>query len=185
MIGRQLSHFKITAKLGEGGMGEVYEAHDTELDRTVALKVLPARMAEDPERLERFRREAKALAALNHPNIVTIHSIEEAEGQRFLIMERVEGESLDKMLSSGGLPLSKFFDLAIPIADALAAAHEKAIIHRDLKPGNVMVTADWRVKLLDFGLARWAAETEPAGESWLATAPTALTGKGVAMGTLP
>ncbi|MEE8138099.1 MAG: protein kinase, partial [Thermoanaerobaculia bacterium] len=153
-------------------------------------------MAEDPRRLERFRREAKALAALDHPNIVTIYSIEEADGQRFLIMERVEGESLDKMLSPGGLTLAELLDIAIPLADALAAAHDKGIVHRDLKPANVMVTRDGRVKLLDFGLARLAAETAIPGEpepgepgddepSEFPTRSAALTREGVVVGTAP
>ncbi len=165
MIGSRVGHFEVVAKLGEGGMGEVYEAADTELDRRVAIKVLPEEMAADPERLERFRREAKAIAALNHPNIVTIHGVEEAEGRRFLIMEKVEGESLDRKLPRNGFPLDELLEIAIPIADALAATHDQGIIHRDLKPANVMVTLEGRVKLLDFGLAKLteaSAETEQA-----------------------
>ena len=154
MIGETLSHYRITGKLGEGGMGEVYLAEDTELDRKVAIKVLPGELSEDPERLERFKREAKAVAALNHPNIVTIYSIEENQGRRFLIMELVEGESLDRVLPPGGLPLVKVFDIAVPLADALSSAHEKGIVHRDLKPANVMITPDGRVKVLDFGLGQ-------------------------------
>ena len=125
-LGTVIGVYKVTAKIGEGGMGEVYEALDTELDRKVALKVLPDDVADNPERLQRFRREAKALAALNHPNIVTIHGVEESNGRRFLIMERIEGESIDRLLPAGGLPLDKVFDIAIQIADALAAAHAKA-----------------------------------------------------------
>ncbi|MEJ2086284.1 MAG: protein kinase [Acidobacteriota bacterium] len=191
MIGKSISHFKITAKLGEGGMGEVYRGEDTELDRQVAIKVLPPDLAEDPERLERFRREAKAVAALNHPNIVTIHAIEEAEGTRILIMELIEGTSLDEMLSSEGLPLAQVFDIAVPIADALAAAHDRGIVHRDLKPANVMVTRDGRVKVLDFGLAKLAADgTGPPsegdeGEPTLAAATATLTREGAVMGTAP
>jgi len=172
-------------------MGEVYRGEDTELDRQVAIKVLPPDLAEDPERLERFRREAKAVAALNHPNIVTIHAIEEAEGTRILIMELIEGTSLDEMLSSEGLPLAKVFDIAVPIADALAAAHDRGIVHRDLKPANVMVTRDGRVKVLDFGLAKLAADgTGPPGEGdegepTLAAATATLTREGAVMGTAP
>jgi TolB-like protein/Flp pilus assembly protein TadD len=186
MIGTTLSRFKITGKLGEGGMGEVYRALDTELDREVALKLLPADMADDPERLERFQREAKSVAALNHPNIVTIHNIEESEGRHFLTMELVDGDSVDKLIPKDGLPLAQLFDIAIPMADALAVAHEKGIVHRDLKPANVMVGTDGRVKVLDFGLAKLAAA--PAGEDGelaeMATR-TALTGEGMLMGTAP
>jgi serine/threonine protein kinase len=187
MIGQKLSRYKITDKLGEGGMGEVYLAQDTELDRKVALKMLPAEMADDPERLERFRREAKAVAALNHPNIVTIYSIEESEGTRFLTMELVEGESLDRLLPPGGLPLSKVFDIAIPLADALAAAHERGIVHRDLKLANVMVNRDGRVKVLDFGLAKLADSGAALadGEVTEMATRTALTGEGMVMGTAP
>ncbi len=184
MIGTTLSHFRVTAKLGAGGMGEVYLAEDTELDRKVALKVLPAAMADHPERLERFRREAKAVAALNHPSIVAIYSIEEDSGQRFLIMELVEGESLDQLVPPQGMPLAKVFDIAIPMADALAAAHEKGIVHRDLKPANVMVTSDGRVKMLDFGLAKLATEAQAPTEE-AATEAATLTKEGTVMGTAP
>jgi serine/threonine protein kinase/TolB-like protein len=189
MIGAKLSHYRITAKLGEGGMGEVYLAEDTELDRKVAIKVLPAELSEEEDRLERFRREAKAVAALNHPNIVTIYSIEENEGRRFLIMELVEGESLDRALPPGGLPLAKVFDIAIPLADALASAHEKGIVHRDLKPANVMMTPDGRVKVLDFGLAKLAVQTghmpADADATQMAPSSATLTREGVVMGTAP
>ncbi len=189
MIGETLSHYRITGKLGEGGMGEVYLAEDTELDRQVAIKVLPGELSEDPERLERFKREAKAVAALNHPNIVTIYSIEESKGRRFLTMELVEGESLDRALPPGGLPLAKVFDIAVPLADALSSAHEKGIVHRDLKPANVMITPDARVKVLDFGLAKLAAEAGqmPADADATQMAPSSanLTREGVVMGTAP
>ena len=183
MIGTKVSHYRITAKLGSGGMGEVYEAEDTELRRKVALKVLPEELASNPERLERFKREARAVAALNHPNIVTLHSVEEADGYHFLTMELVEGESLDHGIPEGGLGLDRLFELAIPIADALAAAHEKGVVHRDLKPANVMVGQDGRIKIVDFGLAKlW--EAEPGGEE-TALATEGLTKEGVAMGTAP
>ncbi|MEJ2085706.1 MAG: protein kinase, partial [Acidobacteriota bacterium] len=189
MIGETLSHYRITAKLGEGGMGEVYLAEDTELGRKVALKILSSERAESPERLERFRREAKAVAALDHPNIVTIFNIEEAEGRRFIVMQWVEGESLDRMISAEGLPLARVFDIAIPMADALAAAHERGIVHRDLKPGNVMVTPEGVVKVLDFGLAKLSAEPDLEmleGEATQAATRTAtLTGEGTVMGTAP
>ena len=197
LIGKTILHYRITSKLGEGGMGEVYLAEDTELGRQVALKVLPAEMAENPERLERFRREAKAVAALNHPNIITIYSIETAslddEEQsdeiRFLTMELVEGESLDKVLLPGGLPLSRVFDIAIPLADALAAAHERGIVHRDLKPANVMLAEDDRVKVLDFGLAKQTSEPSdlPSDDdaTRAATGSATLTREGTVMGTAP
>jgi TolB-like protein/Flp pilus assembly protein TadD len=186
MIGQRLSRYEITGKLGEGGMGEVYRARDTELGRDVALKLLPPEVAGDPSRLERFRREAKAIAALSHPNIVTIYNIEESDGTHFLTMELVDGESLDKMLPPGGLPLAKLFDIAIPLADALAGAHEKGIIHRDLKPANVMVTRDGLVKVLDFGLAKLAASLSGEGEEIdVAATRTALTSEGMLMGTAP
>jgi TolB-like protein/Flp pilus assembly protein TadD len=189
MIGETLARYRIVDKLGEGGMGEVYLAEDTELDRKVALKMLPSEMAGDPERLERFRREAKAVAALNHPNIVTIYSIEESDGTQFLTMEHVEGESLDHMLPPTGMPLSKVFDIAVPLADALATAHERGIVHRDLKPANIMVNKEGRVKVLDFGLAKLtqddAEEGADGGLTQIPTRMATLTGEGMVMGTAP
>jgi serine/threonine-protein kinase len=179
LIGRTLSHFRITAELGSGAMGVVYRAEDTTLGRDVALKVLPTEMADDPERLERFRREAQAIAALNHPNIVTIHSVQEADGVHLLTMELVEGKSLDQVLPAGGFELDQLFPLAIQISDALAAAHEKGIVHRDLKPANVMVTDDGRVKVLDFGLAKLAETEDKAEETQL------MTQAGMVLGTVP
>src|SRR5215210_4853526 len=150
--GTWLGHYEILSLLGAGGMGEVYRARDPRLDRDIALKILPAAVSRDPERLERFVREARAVAALNHPHIVTIYSTEEADGVRFLTMELVEGKTLDALIPSSGLPTSRFLEIAASLADALSAAHQKQITHRDLKPGNVMITADGRVKVLDFGL---------------------------------
>ena len=124
--GSTLAHFRIIAKLGEGGMGVVWRAEDTELGREVAIKVLPAEMAADPERLDRFRREAQSVAKLNHPNIVTLHSVAEEQGVHFLVLELIEGQRLDRVVPRGGLRLERFFELAIPIADALAAAHGRA-----------------------------------------------------------
>src|SRR6476659_6253837 len=152
--GTTLGLYQIATSLGKGGMGEVYRAHDPRLGRDVALKVLPAAMASDPSRLERFTREARTIAALNHPHIVTIYSTEEADGIRFLTMELVEGQPLDALIPASGMPLARFLDFAIPLADALNAAHQKQITHRDLKPANVMVATDGRLKVLDFGLAR-------------------------------
>jgi len=179
VIGRTLSHYKIVSKLGEGGMGAVYLAEDSTLGREVALKVLPAEMVGDPERLERFQREARSVAALNHPNIVTLHSVEEADGVPFLTMERVEGRSLDQLLPPSGFTLDQLFPLAIQIADALAAAHDKGITHRDLKPANVMVTAEGRVKILDFGLAKLAEQETEEEQTQL------MTQAGMILGTVP
>jgi serine/threonine protein kinase/tetratricopeptide (TPR) repeat protein len=161
-------------------MGEVYRAADTKLGRDVALKFLPADMAGDPKRLSRFQREARAVAALNHPNIVTIFSVEEIEGVHFLTMELVEGEPLGKLIPAGGLQPAQIVEIAHAMADALAAAHEKGIIHRDLKPANVMVTRDGRVKILDFGLAK---ETHPASFDGTTMTLPDRTQAGVVMGT--
>jgi Tol biopolymer transport system component len=164
-------------------MGEVYRARDPRLKREVALKVLPAELASEPERLERFQREAETLAALNHPHIVTIFSVEEADERRFLTMELVEGRTLSKVIPRGGLPLSRFFQLAIPLAEAVSAAHEKGIVHRDLKPGNVMVAEEGRVKVLDFGLAKLREGIRGAADSQVPTEPA--TGPGRVLGTAP
>ena len=184
MIGQTLAHYRITAAIGAGGMGEVYRATDTKLGRDVALKVLPTAMATNPERLERFRREAKALAALDHPGVVGVYSVEESDGVHFLTMQLVEGQPLDRVIPEGGLPVDRILEIATALADALAAAHDKGIVHRDLKPANVMVTADGRVKVLDFGLARMSgAHAEESAGSEL---PTDLrTREGVVMGTVP
>jgi TolB-like protein/Tfp pilus assembly protein PilF len=172
--------------LGEGGMGVVYRAEDPELGREVALKLLPAEMADNPKRLERFRREAKAVAAINHPNIVTIHSIESVETTHFLTMELVEGESLDQIIPPGGMPLAKVFEIAVPLADALASAHERGIVHRDLKPANVMITGENRIKVLDFGLAKLVEDPDSeTGDPALTAVPTELTAEGMVMGTAP
>ena len=152
--GTKLGPYEIQSPLGAGGMGEVYRATDTKLGRDIALKVLPAEMAQDPERLGRFRREAKALAQLDHPNIVTIHSVEECGGIHFLTMQLVDGLPLDRLIPQGGLPVEQIIEIASALGDALAAAHEKGIVHRDLKPANVMVSNEGRVKVLDFGLAK-------------------------------
>ena len=135
-------------------MGDVYLAHDTKLDRKIALKVLPAELAESEERRVRFTREAKAIAALDHPNIVQVFSVEEAEGVHFITMELVKGKTLTELLPKKGFPLNRFLDIAIPLSDAVAAAHQEGITHRDLKPDNMMVSDDGRVKVLDFGLAK-------------------------------
>ena len=154
MIGKTLGHYKIISQLGRGGMGEVYLAEDLSLDRKVALKFLPDVFTGDPERMARFEREAKLLASLNHPNIAAIYGLEQADGKRFLIMEYVEGETLQARISKGALPLEDALAVCRQIAEGLEAAHEKGVIHRDLKPANVMITGQEKVKILDFGLAK-------------------------------
>ncbi len=183
MIGETLSHYKILDKLGAGGMGEVYLAEDTTLKRQVALKVLPPDLAADQERLERFQREAEILAALDHPNIVTVFTVEQEGDIPFLTMQLVEGKPLSQSIPNGGMPLDRIFEIAIPLADALAAAHEKGIIHRDLKPANIMVTDEGRVKVLDFGLAKLWQEVEAPLSTELPTEP--LTEEGRIIGTMP
>ena len=180
--GTRLGPYEIQSLIGEGGMGQVYRARDTRLDRDVALKVLHADVAANPARLERFQREAKTVASLNHPNIVTLYSVEEDAGVRFLTMELIEGQGLDQVLTAGGVPLSRVFDSGIAIADALAAAHDKGIVHRDLKPGNVMLTSDGRVKVLDFGLAKVA---EKAAWDQTVTQLPPITTEGAVIGTVP
>ncbi len=180
MIGERFAHYEISAKLGEGGMGEVYRSTDTKLGREVAMKLLPAEMSKDPGRLERFKREAQTIASLNHPNIVTIHSVEEEGGRHFLTMELVDGQTLDRLMRFGGLPVSRLFELAIPIADAPAEAHAQGITHRDIKPANVMVNGKGQVKILDFGLAKLAEDGAVDG----GTATEALTQDGLVVGTV-
>jgi TolB-like protein/tetratricopeptide (TPR) repeat protein len=161
-------------------MGEVYRATDTKLGRDVALKVLPAEMACDPDRLARFQREARAVAALNHPHIVTLYSVEEADGVHFLTMELIEGQSLERRIPAGGLSVEQIIEIANALAQALAAAHDKGIVHRDLKPANVMVTTDGRVKVLDFGLAKDVGPGTPSDATLTSAGQTQL---GVVMGT--
>ena len=152
--GSRLGSYEILAYIGAGGMGDVYRARDTNLGRSVAIKVLPPAFVEEPGRLARFQREAKMLASLNHPNIVTLHSFEEVDDVHFLTMELVEGQPLSRLIPKGGLPVDQILDFVTAISEALAAAHDKGIVHRDLKPANVMVTHEGRVKVLDFGLAK-------------------------------
>jgi serine/threonine protein kinase len=183
--GTKLGSYEVVAEIGAGGMGEVYQAHDTKLGRDVAIKVLPEAFAHDPERLSRFQREAKMLAALNHPNIATIYGLEQSGGTSYLVMELVSGETLaGRMKRDGAVPIEEALGIARQIAEALEAAHEKSIIHRDLKPANVKVTPEGKVKVLDFGLAK-AFEGDAASED-MSNSPTlsmAATMHGVILGT--
>lgn len=183
--GARLGTYEILGSLGAGGMGEVYRARDLRLDREVAVKVLPGDVAAAPDRLSRFMREARAVAGLSHPNVVVLHSIEEEDGIHFLTMELIEGETLAGSLAPGGLPLPGLLELTIPLADALAAAHERGVVHRDLKPGNVMVTREGRVKVLDFGLAKVVGPASSSGDLTLtATADASVSREGQVVGTL-
>jgi serine/threonine protein kinase len=152
--GRELGRYRLLEKVGEGGMGVVWSALDTTLGRDVALKLLPDAVADDPTRLARLESEARAIAILNHPGIVTLYSIEEAEGRRFLTMELVAGQSLADLIPTEGMPFHEMLRLSLALAEAVSAAHRRGIVHRDLKPRNVMVTAEGQVKVLDFGLAQ-------------------------------
>jgi len=180
MIGRTLSHYKVLEKIGEGGMGEVFLAKDTKLDREVAVKVLPAAFSENKERLARFEREARLLASLNHPNIAAIYELEESDGVHFLALEYVPGETLAERIKQGPIPVDEALPLFKQIAEGLEAAHEKGVIHRDLKPANIKVTPEGKVKVLDFGLAKALQEETPLVDS--SQSPT-LT-KGTALGTI-
>src|SRR3979490_3292970 len=151
--GSKLGPYEIVAPLGAGGMGEVYRARDTRLDRTVALKILPAQFSADPIRKQRFEREAKTISSLNHPHICVLHDVGSQDGVDYLVMECVEGETLAKRLEKGALPLEQVLKFGAQIADALDKAHRSGVVHRDLKPGNIMLTASG-AKLLDFGLAK-------------------------------
>jgi serine/threonine protein kinase/TolB-like protein len=187
VAGRALGHYRIERQIGRGGMGEIYLAVDTRLDRPVALKLLPVSFIRDTERVARFRREARAVSLLNHPNIVTIYAIGEAEGLRFIVTEYVEGATLRQMLSRGRLTLERALDIAGQVAGALVAAHEAGIIHRDIKPENVMIRADGYVKVLDFGLAKVSESVEGGGSSSDADSPTVITlntSPGLVIGTL-
>ncbi len=168
--GTRIGIYEVTAKIGEGGMGEVYQARDTTLDRDVALKVLPEAFTADPDRLARFRREAKVLASLNHPNIGAIYGLESSGGIQALVLELIEGPTLADRIAEGPIPVDDVLAIAKQIAGALEAAHEQGIIHRDLKPANVKVRPDGTVKVLDFGLAK-AVTPEASGVS-AAESPT-------------
>src|SRR5271170_4835963 len=178
--GSKLGPYEIQCPLGAGGMGEVYRARDTRLGRDVALKIIPESFAHEPDRLRRFEQEARAVAALNHPNILAIHDIGQHDGSPFLVSELLEGESLRATLDRGALPQRKTIEYGVQIAHGLAAAHEKGIIHRDLKPENIFITKDGRIKILDFGLAKLAQKGVDPDEPTLTASNTAA---GMVMGT--
>jgi serine/threonine-protein kinase len=170
-LGTRLGVFQLIDLIGRGGMGEVYRARDTKLDRDVAIKILPEAFAHDADRLARFHREAKTLASLNHPNIAAIYGLEESGGMTALVMELVEGDDLSQRIARGAIPLDEALPIAKQIADALEAAHEQGIIHRDLKPANIKERSDGTVKVLDFGLAK-AMEPTGAMSPGLSMSPT-------------
>ena len=182
--GTKLAHYEVVAPIGAGGMGEVYRARDTRLDRDVAIKVLPDEFSRDKDRLARFEREAKLLAQLNHPNIATLHGLEQARGQQFIVMELIEGQTLAERIASGPIPVDEAILLFQQIATGLAVAHAKGIVHRDLKPANIKIGPDGTPKILDFGLAKaFAGEDEPRADSSQSPTLTKGTALGVIMGT--
>lgn len=183
LLGRTLGHYRVIEELGRGGMGIVYRAEDLRLGRQVALKALAPEVAQNEDRIERLRREARSLASLNHPSIVTLYGVEEIDGHLFLAMELVEGKTLGEHVPPGGLAMEEFFRLAIPLVDAVSAAHQQSIVHRDLKPGNVMLTAEGRIKVLDFGLAKLQVSAAASNVSQLAS--EALTATGTVIGSAP
>ena len=183
-VGQRLGPYEILSAIGSGGMGEVYRAKDTRLDRTVAVKILPDHLASRAELRERFEREARTIASLNHPHICTLHDIGHQDGADYLVMEHLEGETLAERLKRGPLPLDHVLQYAIEIADALDKAHRKGITHRDLKPANIVLTKSG-TKLLDFGLAKLKQEATPATPvSQLPTMKGAVTAEGTILGTL-
>src|SRR5262249_33479848 len=182
-IGRQVGNYQFVSLAGAGGMGEVYRARDTKLKREVAIKVIPDEFSRDPERISRFQREAQVLASLNHPNIAAIYDLEELNGSRFLILEMVEGETLEDRIQRGPIPVEEALKIALQIAEALEAAHEKNVIHRDLKPANIKVTAEGTVKVLDFGLAKALADEQTAEDTAKPPLSIAATSPGLILGT--
>jgi len=184
LIGTTIAHYRVEEKIGEGRMGEVYRAHDTKLKRDVALKILPQVFAQDAQRMARFEREAQVLASLNHANIAQIHGLEETDGTKALVLELVEGETLQEQIGRGPIPVDEALKIALQIAEGLEAAHEKGIIHRDLKPANIKITPEGEVKILDFGLAKaLEEETSVSDTSHSPTLTQAATQAGVILGT--
>ena len=182
--GTKLGHYEILSAIGKGGMGEVWKAKDTKLGREVAIKTLPDEFAQDADQVARFRREAQLLASLNHPNIAAIHGFEEDKGTHFLVLELVEGDTLADRVKRGAIPLEESLNLALQIAEALEAAHEKGVIHRDLKPANIKVTPDDKVKVLDFGLAKaFEGQQEDVTTANSPTLSMAATQQGLILGT--
>ena len=183
VAGATIGHYEVLSKLGAGGMGEVFLGRDTKLDRNVAIKVLPSEFSRDSGRLRRFELEAKALAALSHPNIVSVFSVEEHNGLHLLVMEFVEGRTLREIIPASGMPMPQFLDIAVSLTDAIKAAHARGVTHRDLKPENIMITDSGWVKVLDFGLVKFRALPEPSRVTKRGLFEPDLTTMGVLLGT--